>query len=465
MLNVNAITNRLAMMSDPQLQQYATINKSDPYMVSLAIAESNRRKQLRNAQQMQAAGQEPPKVVDQDIANMGIAAVAPDSVGEFTAAGGGIVAFAGGDVVPGMDYGQDQRMLREARRRTPSPAALTPDQPVGIGFDPAATYFRNLEMLNKRPMPYEAEFKEALEDRAAAGREKQAGLEELLTKHADLYKGPRERLIKRGEDIEGLKQKAIDMAWMQAGAAMMGGPNLGAGLAAAAKAGTESYSKGMDKYQEAKDKHDEAMGKIELLQAQQSEMSDRERFKLKSEIRSDLSASKVALVEAHMKDYNVNRGTAEMMTKEQGDIAQTIAARKQAKDTDMRALMDAEIAYKTNPTQANKIRYEAALTAAQTVRGGEYKKGALNLNIEKAIQKDMDSWLSNYQDADLKLYRKLSREGVSDANKAAQARDIYKRKEQEIRANYARVGSDAEDSVTPRASSRGEIRNFGDLPK
>ncbi len=70
MLNVNQITSTLSRLSDQGLQQYAAMHKDDPYTVSLAVAESNRRKQMRSEQQGMMAGQPQPKVVDQDIAQM-----------------------------------------------------------------------------------------------------------------------------------------------------------------------------------------------------------------------------------------------------------------------------------------------------------------------------------------------------------------------------------------------------------
>jgi hypothetical protein len=101
MLNVNQITAQLARMPDPALQQYAQLHKGDPYVLSLALAESNRRKQLRQGAQMNAPQQ--PKVVDQEIQAM--AAPMPENVGigqlpagNMNFADGGIVAFADGGV-------------------------------------------------------------------------------------------------------------------------------------------------------------------------------------------------------------------------------------------------------------------------------------------------------------------------------------------------------------------------------
>lgn len=96
--NVNQITSTLRNMPDQQLQQYAAMHKADPYVLSLAVAESNSRKQLRAAQQAKMAGQQQPTVADQNVAQMaqlpeeqGIGALpAPNLQGM---ADGGIVGY------------------------------------------------------------------------------------------------------------------------------------------------------------------------------------------------------------------------------------------------------------------------------------------------------------------------------------------------------------------------------------
>ena len=103
MINVNQITSQLARMPDQALQQYAQMHKSDPYIMALALSESNRRKQMRSGAQMNAPEQ--PKVVDQEIQSM--AAPMPENVGigqlpagDMNFADGGIVAFGSGGDVP-----------------------------------------------------------------------------------------------------------------------------------------------------------------------------------------------------------------------------------------------------------------------------------------------------------------------------------------------------------------------------
>ena len=68
--NVNQITSTLRTMSDQQLQQYASMHKNDPYILPMAVSESNARKQMRTQAQGAQGMQPQPKVADADIAAM-----------------------------------------------------------------------------------------------------------------------------------------------------------------------------------------------------------------------------------------------------------------------------------------------------------------------------------------------------------------------------------------------------------
>jgi hypothetical protein len=70
MIDVNQITSTLRGLPDRALQQYAMMHKSDPYILSLAVSESNQRKQLRIAGQGQAGAMPQPKLADAAIAGM-----------------------------------------------------------------------------------------------------------------------------------------------------------------------------------------------------------------------------------------------------------------------------------------------------------------------------------------------------------------------------------------------------------
>jgi hypothetical protein len=126
MIDVNKITSTLAKLPDQQLQQYAQMHKNDPYIMALAMSESNRRKEMRASGQ--GAMQEQPKVVDQMVAEMAPQQLPEDQgigqlpAGDMNFADGGIIAFAdGGDVERYQSQGlvQDPRLasLLAARER------------------------------------------------------------------------------------------------------------------------------------------------------------------------------------------------------------------------------------------------------------------------------------------------------------------------------------------------------------
>jgi hypothetical protein len=105
------LMSKLRGMEDSELAQYAATNKNDPFIFPLAFQESQDRKRLRTAKDMQAAGQEPPKVVDQSLAEMmpqmqampedqGIAQLSAPNMESINMAGGGIIAFDEGGEVP-----------------------------------------------------------------------------------------------------------------------------------------------------------------------------------------------------------------------------------------------------------------------------------------------------------------------------------------------------------------------------
>lgn len=123
-----SLTERLALMADPALQQFAQMHKDDPFTLALAVSESNRRRKMRTAQQGLAGMQQQAPVADQEIAQMsepvmpetvGIGALPAPSMAGMPAggiageeemepqamAGGGMVAFAGGGDVERYQFG------------------------------------------------------------------------------------------------------------------------------------------------------------------------------------------------------------------------------------------------------------------------------------------------------------------------------------------------------------------------
>ena len=111
MINVQNISSKLAIMPDAALKQFAEMHKDDPYTFSLALSESNRRKQLRSQPQQMIPQ---PKVIDKELEDMNIRKALPEDLGIAklpinmdmpAGANGGIVAFGDGGDVPSYDKG------------------------------------------------------------------------------------------------------------------------------------------------------------------------------------------------------------------------------------------------------------------------------------------------------------------------------------------------------------------------
>lgn len=382
MIDVNKITSTLAKLPDAQLQQYAQMHKADPYIMALAMTESNRRKELRAAGQGAQGMQEMPKVVDQAVAemapqqlpeDMGIARI---PAGDMNFAGGGIIAFADGgearspfaflnpaDILGGL-YGGTRRILSEgidaeaaAKRRAaeellaqenisgvdrrlmaPRGMATLPmaanAQPTTlpkagdaapkvdtdkVGTDKvgapstAATPMRgsaSLEALYKKLNPSDAEYaaldtKETSVGNALKNLGK-SGLEEFEAEEAkrgDVFKGREERLAKREGELEGMKDKNLGLALLQAGAAIMSTPgSLGVALGKGVNVGTERYAAGLDKLNAAQERLMDAKDRLEELRVNRDDLTSRERRQLKTQAKQyELEAEKLFLDGAHKK--------------------------------------------------------------------------------------------------------------------------------------------------------------------
>jgi len=105
MLNVKTLTDTMSRMQLPQLQQYATLHKNDPYIVTLALSIANQKKQMMASKDGQAGMQPQPKVADQQIAQMVAPppqqmAAAPQQEAPAVDAMGNVTGYAGGGYLP-----------------------------------------------------------------------------------------------------------------------------------------------------------------------------------------------------------------------------------------------------------------------------------------------------------------------------------------------------------------------------
>ena len=283
--NVMQITSTLRGMSDQQLQQYAAMHKSDPFVFPLAFQESQTRQQMRAGQAAQMAGQKPPPVVDQDLAQMsppappsqalpedqGIGAIPAQNLQNM--ADGGIAGYAdGGPSQPGMfNYAQ----MAPAVDLHPN-SGVTPRSMAGGGLA-----FKKGGASVYQPITDE-------EINAITGSYKPSSAEELAAQRATVvgpmnaemetaYKPYAERLAKRESDLAGRKESNINNALLAAGLGMMAGtsPHAFANIGKGGIEGLQTYTAAQKADQAAQDALDHS--NMLLMQAQRAERSGNSR--------------------------------------------------------------------------------------------------------------------------------------------------------------------------------------------
>jgi hypothetical protein len=257
--SMTKITSVLSQMSDAELQQYAKLNKSDPYTMALVVSEANRRKEGG------MPTQKAPTVVEQQIAGMALPedqGIAQLPVGDMDFAGGGIVAFQTGDMVP------DPVMVDEERKR--AAARLN----AGIGAPPAATQasaapqapvgggiLGDLTRLGESQIAAEQEASQS--ERAGLAAFKSA-LEEREEK-AKTYGSDREqRLKKREEEAKGSSKQNAFMTMMDIGLRVAAGqsPNALSNIAQGAQQGLKGFQERLNTINANKEKLDEDYARL-----------------------------------------------------------------------------------------------------------------------------------------------------------------------------------------------------------
>ena len=198
----------------------------------------------------------------------------------------------------------------------PTPAAA----PGGLG-DLNAMFAKALETAEKAPNPFAAAQKEVGAAKIKAAEENVTGLEAIQKQFSDIFKGRKERLDTREAELGKMKDQGLGLALLQAGAAMMSTPGgLGVALGKGVKVGSEQYAAGLDRLRSAKEKLMDARDRLEEVEAQRGELSARELFKARNEVKNVGIAVKEDLIKSNMQVYGVNRETAMKMVDNQVKI-------------------------------------------------------------------------------------------------------------------------------------------------
>jgi hypothetical protein len=113
-----------------------------------------------------------------------------------------------------------------------------------------------------------------------------AATEADIAARGDVFKGREERLAAREKGIEGMGDKYMGLALLQAGAAMMSTPGaLGAALGKGIQVGSERYVAGLDKINAAKDRFADARDRLDDLRINRDDMNARDIRAAKKEAR------------------------------------------------------------------------------------------------------------------------------------------------------------------------------------
>lgn len=194
----------------------------------------------------------------------------------------------------------------------PSAAAEARAPQAGLAaLDPLAMFKRTEKLLNDEERPEKKMLEEQTAETTKAAEADLASTKARTAKYADAYKGRRERLEGKEAELGGMKDQNLGLALLQAGAAMMSTPGgIGAALGKGIDTGSRQYIAGLDKLNAAKEKIADARDRLEELQLNRDEMSDKEIAAAEKGVRTAGLEGRERMIQFVMETQKVNRTTA-----------------------------------------------------------------------------------------------------------------------------------------------------------
>jgi hypothetical protein len=129
-----------------------------------------------------------------------------------------------------------------------------------------------------------------------------------IEKRGDVYKGREERLAKQEKGLEGMGDRNMGLALLQAGAAMMSTPGgLGAALGKGVQVGSERYAAGLDKIEAAKSKFAEARDRLDDLRINRDDMNAKDIRAAEKEARESELKGKELLYNGLVSDLGIKQ--------------------------------------------------------------------------------------------------------------------------------------------------------------
>ena len=409
-MELNAATNS---MSDAQMQKsmgLASITDLAKLQIAQKLAQNNQIRQA--AQQAQASTQPQPEttIAEETLSEMGVGGLdVPEDT--FSAAGGGIIAFAeGGTSLRGIEnglgipYGTEsefEKKRREAQEQeaqasmTPGGSAksdtVLPSSPTtsmsGIG---ALLNPKSVQDARKKAVTMDEEVAQGVvtgaEDEIKQYNADQAALGERGTEREA-------GLRKQQGELEGKEDKNLNMAIIEAGLAMMSGNSANAfeNIGKGALVGTKAFKDGQEKLQARKDKLDEAIFALEDARFSDKKVDAATKRALTKDVTVAKTGVKKVLADAY-RDANVTVPTsiaaktteiyaAQQLANSNNAAAMSrVVAGTSALDTAGKSALKNFARENPNATAEEQLAFIAKLSKS-TYAATETKQAALNVSI------------------------------------------------------------------------------------
>lgn len=170
--------------------------------------------------------------------------------------------------------------------------------------------------------------------------------EKRRKEEGDVFAGREARLAAREKGVEGMGDKYMGLALLQAGAAMMSTPgNLGTVLGKGIAVGSERYIAGIDKINAAKDKFAEARDRLEDLRLNRADMTKKEIRDEDQAIRNARLKGQELLVDGATNDLKISNDNQKAIF---GVAAENIQTDKRITSAEKIARMQAASGNKNN---------------------------------------------------------------------------------------------------------------------
>jgi hypothetical protein len=210
------------------------------------------------------------------------------------------------------------------RRNKPAPAAAAPADKEPTGIDALVNKFTRATDLALGEQKNARVGQAALLEKEAT--EYADETRKRIKEEGDVFKGKEARLAARERGIEGMGDKYMGLALLQAGAAMMSTPgNLGSVIGKGIAVGSERYVAGIDKINAAKDKFAEARDRLDDLRLNRDDMNKKEVREADRAIRNARIQGQQLLVDGASNDLKISNDNQKAIF---GVAAETISTDK-----------------------------------------------------------------------------------------------------------------------------------------